>query len=103
MPVGQSRIPSIKVVISSRYDTPVASQALEYMEMGVKPGKVLISLTITVPSSVTKVSTRESPSPSTAVKARAATRRTYCRVSWGSLAGTSTWEAEESMYLLSKS
>ncbi len=67
------------------------------------PGMVLISLTITSPSLVTKVSTRLSPAPSTATNAFLAVSRTRFSVSSGRLAGTSTWLAAESMYLLSKS
>ena len=54
------------------------------------PGIVLISLTITEPSFVTKVSTRLNPAPSTALNALIAVLRTSSSVSCGSLAGTST-------------
>ena len=60
---------------------PVASHAFGYMEIGVKPGIVLISLTITSPSGVTNVSTRLRPAPSTALNALIAVSRTCCRVS----------------------
>ena len=92
----------MRSVTTVRNGMPMASHACGNIEIEVQPGSVLISLTSTSPSAVTKVSTRLSPMPSTASNARTAVSRTRAIRSSPIFAGISVWLAWESMYLLSK-
>ena len=76
---------------------------MEYIEIGVNPGIVLISLSSTSPAVVTKQSTRDSPSAPIASKASTASSRTRSATSSGRSAGASVraWVAER--YFDSKS
>jgi hypothetical protein len=80
---------------------PLAFHIAGYIEIGVKPGSVLISLITNSPSSVRKKSARTRPSQDAASKASTASRWTSA-VSSG-VSGAGTMPGVESMYLASKS
>src|SRR5581483_432189 len=97
-PTGRSTASWMSSSIRSAYASPLASHIFGYIEIGVKPGSVLISLRITSPSGVTNESTRERPSPPIASKALTAYSWIVAAMCSGRSAGASVRACEADRY-----
>ena len=101
-PVPRASAVSTSVASSVGKSMPVTAQARGNIEIGVKPGMVLTSLTVRSPSGPRKKSTRARPWPSSARNAATAMSRRRSATASSSLAGMSNSHTS-SRYLESKS